>query len=90
MGTENPTVVLVGLDKGTLNFVRIIVSWDGQGTMPFTTAQVRDLATVLVDQNFLRAFETGRMATDALPLIPAAVTQLETEREEQKVDSIQQ
>ena len=90
MSTENHIVALVGLDEGTLNFVRIVAAWDGQGTAPFTTAQTQDLATVLVNQNFLEAFETGRMATDALPLIRAEVTRLETELEDQRADSIQQ
>ena len=57
---------------------------------PFTTAQIRDLAAVLCNQNLLEIFETGRAATDAVPLIRAEVTRLETELEEQKADSIQQ
>ena len=69
MTTENPTVALVGLDEGTPNFVQIVTLWDGQRTAPFTTAQVQDLAAVLCNQNFLEAFETGRAATNALPLI---------------------
>ena len=60
MSTENPTVALVGHDEGTLNFVQIVKLWDGQGTAPFTTAQVQDLAGVLCSQNFLEAFETAR------------------------------
>ena len=74
MSTEDPTVALVGLHEGTLNFTRIVASWDGQATAPFTTAQVWELATVLLNQNFFEAFETGRTATDALPLIRAEVT----------------
>ena len=89
MSTENPTVALVGLDKGTLNFVQIGKSWDGQGPAPFTTAQVQDLATVLGNQNFVEAFQTGRTLTNALPLIRNEVTWLETELEDQKADSIQ-
>ena len=69
MSTENPTVALVGLDQGTLNFVQAITTWDGQGVAPFTPAQIRDLAAVLYNQNFLEVFETGRAVTDALPLI---------------------
>ena len=57
MSTENPTVALVGLDKSTFNFVQIVKSWDGQGTAPFTTAQVRDIAAVLCSQNFLEALK---------------------------------
>ena len=45
---------------------------------------------MLVNQNFLEAFETGRTATDALPLIRAQVTGLEIELEDQNADSIQQ
>ena len=57
---------------------------------PFITAQAGDLATVLVNQNFLKAFETARPATDALPLIRADVTRLKTELEAQKAHSISQ
>ena len=90
MSTEIPTVALVGLDQGTLNFVQAITMWDDLGVAPFTTAQIRDLATVLCNQNLFEVFETGRAATDAVCLIRAEVTQLETELEEQKADSIQQ
>ena len=69
MSTENPTVALVGLDQGTLNFVQAITSWDGQGVAPFTTAQIRDLAAVLCNRNFLEVFEKGMAATDVVPLI---------------------
>ena len=75
-------MVLVGLDEGTLNFMQIITSWDGQGTAPLITAQVRDLVAVLCNQIFLKAFETGRAAINALSLIRAEVTRLETELEE--------
>ena len=90
MSTENPTVALVGLGQGTINFAQAITTWDGQRVAPFTTAQIRDLAAVLCNQNFLEAFETGTAATDVVPLIRAEVTRLETELEEQKADSIQQ
>ena len=83
MSTENPTVALVGLDQGTLNFVQIIVACDGQGAVPFPTTQIRDLAWVLGKQNFLKASEAGRAAIDAVPRI-------QTELENQKGDSIQQ
>ena len=53
-------------------------------------AQIRNLATVLCNQNFLEVFETGRAATDAGPMIEDEVTRLETELEDQKADSIQQ
>ena len=82
MGTENPTVNLVGLDQGTLNFVQTITAWDGEGVAPFTRAQIRDLARVLSNQNFLKAFESGRIVIDAVPHI-------QTELEDQKADSIQ-
>ena len=90
MSTENPSVALVGLDQSTLNFVPAITTWDGQGVAPFTMAQIRDLAAVLCNQNFLEAFETGRAATVTVPLIRAEITRLETGLEEQKADSIQQ
>ena len=83
MSTENPTVALLGLDQGTLDFVQVITAWDGQGTATFTTVQVRDLATVLCNQNFLEILETDTAATDAVPLIHAEVTQLETELTDQ-------
>ena len=79
MGTENPTVAIVSLDQGMLNFVQAITAWDGQGMAPFTMAQVRNLAAVLCNQKFLEIFETGRAATDAVPVIRAEVTRLETE-----------
>ena len=63
MSTENPTMALGGLDEGTLNFIQIVTSWDGQGTALFTTAQVQDIAAVLCKQNFLEVFESGRAAT---------------------------
>ena len=50
--------------------------------------KIRDLAAVLCIQNCLEVFETGRAATNAVPLIRAEVTRLETELEEQKADSI--
>ena len=90
MTTENRSVALGGLDQGTLNFVQTIIAWDGQGAAPFTTTQIRDLAWVLTNQNFLEAFEAGRAATDALHKIRAEVSRLETELEDQKADSIQQ
>ena len=82
MSTDNPTDALVGLDQGTLNFIHAITGWNGQGMAPFTTAQVRDLAAVLCNQDFLDVFETGRATTDAVPLIRAEVAQLETELED--------
>ena len=88
MSTQNPTMALLGLDEGTLNFIQIVKSWDGQRTVPFTTAQVQDLAAVLCSHNFFEAFETGRAATNALPVVRNEVTQLETELEDQKADSI--
>ena len=90
MSTENPTMALVGLDKGTLNFVQMVKSWDGQGTAPFTTGPVQDLAAVLCNQNILKAFETVRAATNALALIGNEVTQLKTRLKDQKANSIQQ
>ena len=66
MSAENPTVALVALDQRTLNFAQVIQSWDGQGTVPFSTAQVRDLTRALCHQTFLKAFEVGRAATDTL------------------------
>ena len=90
LSTENLTVALVGLDQGTLDFVQAITAWDGQGTASFTMAEVRDLTAVLYNQNCLEIFETGRAATDEVPLIRAEVTRLETELEDQKADSIQQ
>ena len=83
MSTENPTMALVGLDQGTLNFVQAITAWDGEGAAPFTTTRIRDLARILSTQNFLEAFEAGRMAIDAVPRI-------QPELEDQKADSIQQ
>ena len=90
MSTENPTMALVSLNQGTLNCVQAITAWDGQGTAPFTTAQVRDLAAVLCNQNILEIFETGRPATDAVPLIRDEFTRLETELEDKTADPIQQ
>ena len=69
MTTENRSVALGGLDQGTLNFVQTIIAWDGQGAAPFTTTQIRDLAWVLGNQNFLEAFEAGRAAIDVVPRI---------------------
>ena len=40
MNTETPTVALVGLDQGTINFVQAITAGDGKGVAPFTTAQI--------------------------------------------------
>ena len=90
MSRDNSTVALVALDQGTLNFVPAITTWDGQGVAPFTTAQIRDLAAVLCNHNFLKVFETGKAATDTVRLIRAEVTRLETKLKEQKADSIQQ
>ena len=90
MSTEHPTVTLVDLDQGTFNFVQSITAWDGQGMAPFTTTQVQDLAAVFCSQNLLEAFEAGRAATDAIPLIRAEIPRLETDLEDQKADSIQQ
>ena len=56
---------------------------------PFTTAQIRDLDAVLCNQHFHEVFETRKAVTDAVLLIRAEVTRLETELEEQKADSIQ-
>ena len=75
MSPENPTVALVGLNGGTLNFIQAITASDGPEVVPFTTAQIRDLAAVLCNQNLLEVFETGRAATDAVPLIRPEVTQ---------------
>ena len=90
MSTENPIVAPVGLNQGTLNSVQAITIWDGQEVAPFTTAQIRDLAPILCNQNFPEVFETGRAATYPVPLIRAEVTRVETELEEQKADCIQQ
>ena len=60
--------------------------WSGSIHM----ARIRDLAVVLCNQNFLEGFKTGRAATDAVTLIRAKVTRLETKLEDQKADSIQQ
>ena len=47
MSAENPVVAPVALDQGTLNFAQAVESWDGQGAAPFSTAQIRDLASLL-------------------------------------------
>ena len=86
MSAETPTVALVALDQGTLNIVQAVKSWDGQGTVPFSTPEVWNLATILCHQNFLEAFETGKASINALPLIRNEVAQLVTEREDQKAD----
>ena len=90
MSAENPSVTVVGLDQGTFNFVQSIAAWEGQGAVPFTMTQVRDLAAVLCSQNLLEIFEAGRAATNVVPQIRFEVARLETELEDQKADSIQQ
>ena len=90
MSAENPTVALVAIDQGTLNFAQAVQSWDGQGTAPFSTAQVQYLAGVLCNQNLLKAFKTGRAASDALTTIRAEIPRLETELKDKKPNSIQQ
>ena len=90
MRKENRTVALVGIHQGTRNFVQAIAAWDSQGTAPFTTTQVRFITAVLCNQNFLEVFESGRAATDAIPLIRAEGTRLKTRLEDKKADSIQQ
>ena len=61
-----------------------------KGAVKFSTAQIRDLAGLLCNQNFLEAFETGRAAAAALPKVRDEVTLFETELEDQNADSIQQ